>query len=137
MVSWLAEFYPALRWLHLTAVGASVLLFASRGLGVLAGSTWPMQRHWRRLSVVIDVVLLMAGALLWWALQHHPLREPWLATKLALLPAYVVLGSFALKRARTRAARGGFLVAALVCVLTMASIARSRHPAGWLTFLGV
>ena len=132
----LAELYPLLRSLHLTTVGASVLLFAARGLGVLAGAAWPMQRPWRRLSVAIDVGLLLAGTSLWWALQHSPVREPWLAVKLLLLPVYVVLGSMALKRARTRAAKAGFLVAALVCVLTMASIARLRDPAGWWALLG-
>ena len=117
-------------------VTASLSLFAARGLGVLCLQGWPMRRGWRLASVGIDVGLLVAGGLLWWALQHNPVHEPWLASKLALLPVYVVLGSMALKRARTRTARGAYFLAALACVLTMVSIARLRHPAGWLAFLG-
>lgn len=43
----------------------------------------------------------------------HPWRDVWLGAKFAWLALYVVLGSMALKPARTRAAMAGFFVAAL------------------------
>jgi len=63
------------------------------------------------------------------------LREPWLAAKLGLLPLYVVLGTLALKRARTQNSRLLWLGAALLCVCTMYSIARTRQPWGWMAWL--
>ena len=124
--------YPLLFRIHVSSVLASIALFCARGGGVLAGQAWPMQRRWRWLSVVIDSVLLCAGISLWTLLQRNPVHEPWLAMKLLLLPAYVVLGSYALKRARSRRARLAFFFAALACVLTMVSIAHTRQPLGWI-----
>lgn len=118
--------YPALLHLHRTAVTASVLLFTLRGVGTQFGHAWPGQRRWRRTSVAIDTVLLSAGAGLWYVVSHNPWQEPWLAAKLALLPVYIVLGSLALGRARTRRARIACLVAALACVGTMAHLALTR-----------
>ena len=127
--------YPVLLQLHRACVGASVALFMARGLGVAARQRWPMQSRWRHLSMVIDSLLLSAGASLWALLGYHPLQQTWLGTKLLLLLVYIVLGSFALKRGRTRHQRLAFLVAALAVVFFMVGIAHARHPAGWWAHL--
>ena len=123
--------YPALLHLHRACVSASIALFVARGLGVMAQQAWPLQRGWRYLSVAIDVPLLLAGASLWALLGLHPLQQTWLGVKLGLLVLYIVLGSFALKRGRTRGQRAAFFAAALTVVLSMVGIALARHPAGW------
>lgn len=119
-----------LRHLHVALVLASGALFAARGVAVLAGAAWPMRRTARVGSMVIDTALLAAGATLWTMLQLHPLRDAWLGAKLALLVVYIMLGSLALKRARTQAARAGCLLAALAVYATMLTMALSRHPLG-------
>jgi len=134
MDDWLAKhpwLYPALLHLHRTCIAASVTLFIARGLGVAALQAWPMRPLWRRLSVAIDVLLLGAGVGLWFLLGYHPLQQTWLGVKLGLLVAYIVLGSFALKRARTRTQRLVFFIAALAVVFSMAGIALTRSPAFW------
>ena len=123
--------YPALLHLHRSCVAVSVLLFMARGLGVAALQTWPMQARWRALSVAIDVPLLATGVSLWTLLGYHPLHQTWLGIKLMLLLAYIVLGSFALKRGGTRAQRLVFFGASLAVVLSMVGIALARNPAGW------
>ena len=123
--------YPALLHLHRACVTASVLLFMARGLGVTALQTLPMQARWRALSVGIDVPLLATGVALWTLLGYHPLQQTWLGVKLGLLVVYIVLGSFALKRGRTRAQRLLFFIAALAVVLSMAGIALAHDPVGW------
>lgn len=127
--------YPLVFWAHISLVAASVSLFTLRGIGVLAGHAWPMLKGWRGLSVVLDSALLMAGATLWWLLQLNPAHDTWLAAKLCLLVAYIVLGSFALKRASTAWGRAMCFLAALACVSLMASIAVLHHPLGWLSRL--
>lgn len=123
--------YPALLYLHRSCVAASIALFAARGLGVSALHAWPMRPFWRHLSVAIDVPLLVAGVSLW-ALLDYPLQQQtWLGVKLALLGVYIVLGSVALKRGRTRAQRLLCFIAALGVVWVMVGIALARHPAGW------
>ena len=128
MPTWL---YPGLLNAHRVFVGASIALFMARGLGVSTMHSWPMRPFWRRLSVGIDVLLLAAGLSLWALLQYHPLQQTWLGIKLGLLVIYILLGSFALKRGRTRAQRLAFFLAALAVVFVMAGIALHRHPAGW------
>jgi len=123
--------YPALLHLHRACVAASVALFVARGLGVSFLRDWPMLPFWRNLSVAIDVPLLLAGASLWALLGYHPFEQTWLGVKLVLLVVYIVLGSFALKRGRTRGQRLVFFIAALAVVLGMVGIALARHPAGW------
>ena len=123
--------YPALLHLHRSCVAASVALFVARGLGVGALHAWPMRPFWRYLSVAIDVPLLLAGVSLWALLKYDLQQQTWLGVKLVLLGVYIVLGSFALKRGRTRVQRWLFFIAALGVVLSMVGIALKHHPAGW------
>jgi uncharacterized membrane protein SirB2 len=123
--------YPLAFWTHVALVTASVSLFAARGLGVLSGHEWPMRQGWRGLSVWIDVALLGAGGTLWFMLQFNPFIDLWLGAKLVLLMVYVVLGSYALKRAPTRTLKALCFVVALSVVAFMASIAIHHNPLGW------
>ena len=61
--------------------------------------------------------------------------EPWLALKLFLLLVYIALGTYGLKRGRTRAIRMGFSVLALLVITQMFWIARTRDPFGMLSVL--
>lgn len=126
------SWYPWLRHAHIALAVLSVLLFFSRGLGVLAGARWPMAGAMRAASVVFDTLLLTAGVTLAVLLQ---VSQAWLPVKLGLLVAYIVLGSLALKRAPTRAAKAVCFVAALACVGLLVSVARSRNPLGPLAGL--
>lgn len=123
-------YYWQLKCVHITAVLTSGGLFALRGAAVLAGARWPMAAPLRFLSYAIDTVLLAAALSLLTALGLNPFAEPWLATKLALLAIYIVLGSLALKRARTRRARVIAYVAALACFGGIYGVARAHHPLG-------
>lgn len=128
----LAEFYLPLKTAHISLAATSGTLFAARGAAVLAGQAWPMARPWRLASMAIDTLLLAAGATLWVLLSLNPVQQPWLGTKLLLLLAYISLGSFALKRARSRGARAACYVAALALFLFIVGVARHHHPLGVL-----
>lgn len=125
--------YPLVLYTHISLVIVSVSLFAARGLAVLTGQSWPMRQVWRGWSVWIDSALLSAGGLLWYMLQFNPWHDHWLGAKLVLLVVYILLGSYALKRAPTRAAKAVCFVAALLCIAFMASIALHHNPLGWWT----
>jgi uncharacterized membrane protein SirB2 len=131
------EFYPQIKWVHVAGVMASVALFALRGGLVLAGRQ--RAAHWlplRWTSWAIDTVLLSAALMLLTILPGGVFANHWLSVKLALLLAYVGLGSYALRHARTPAARRSGYVAALAVVALMFSIARSHHPLGFFRLLG-
>ncbi len=131
----LIDHYLVLRQLHIGLVTLSGAFFLLRGLAVLAGARWALQVPARVASVLVDSALLVAGAALAWALRLNPLGVPWLGTKLALLVLYVLLGTMALKRARTTASRIGWLLAACGCFGFMVTVALAHHPLGALAWL--
>lgn len=127
------EFYPQVRGVHIGAVLTSGLIFALRGAGVLAGARWPMRAPLRYLSYAVDSVLLTAALMLLAMLPAEVFATHWLAVKLALLVVYIVLGSLALRRARSARSRALCFAAALAVYAAMFGIARTHQPLGWLT----
>jgi uncharacterized membrane protein SirB2 len=125
------EYYGQIRAVHIGAVFLSGALFSLRGAGALAGATWTMAAPLRYLSYAIDTVLLGAAVVLFAILPAPLFANHWLATKLALLILYMVLGSFALKRARTPWGRAVCYGAALTVFVLIVGIARAHHPLGW------
>jgi len=124
------EFYPQIRFVHIACVLLSGVLFFLRGTGVLVGARWPMALSIRVVSYTIDTVLLTAALMLFAMLPGGVFENGWLTVKVLLLIVYIGLGSFALKRAKSRAAKSGFFIAATVTYLFMFSIARAHDPLG-------
>ena len=124
------EFYPQIKWVHITAVLSSGALFALRGLALQFGARWVMAAPLRYLSYSIDVVLLTAALLLATLLHQYPFVHGWLTAKVLLLVCYIVLGSLALKRGSTAAIRRWCWLLALCIYGFIISIARAHHPLG-------
>src|SRR5512138_275865 len=129
------EFYPQIKTVHIAAVIASGLLFLIRGGAVQVGAGWAMAAPLRYLSYTIDTVLLTAALMLATILHQFPFVQGWLTAKVLLLVCYVVLGSFALKRGRTRGVRMACWSAALLVYLLIIGIARAHHPLGIIALL--
>ena len=129
------EFYPQIKFVHVAAVLMSGGLFALRAGATLLEQRWPMAAPVRYLSYTIDTILLTAALMLMTVLHQYPGVNSWLTVKVLLIVVYIVLGSFALKRARTRAARVVCTVAALLIFGAVISIARTHSPLGFLLWL--
>jgi uncharacterized membrane protein SirB2 len=129
------EFYPQIKLVHVAAVLMSGGLFTIRAVAVLLEQQWAMYAPVRYLSYSIDTVLLTAALMLMTLLHQFPGLNAWLTVKVCLIVVYIVLGSFALKRARSRRARLVFSVAALLVFATVISIARTHSPYGFLVWL--
>lgn len=128
----LTEHYFVLKHAHVGFVYLSGGLFALRGAALAAGARWPMAVPLRIAAVAVDTALVAAALLVLASLAFQPLTAPWLWVKLALLPAYVALGTFALKRARSRTQRVVGWLLALAVFGFMISVARAHHPLGLL-----
>ena len=87
----------------------------------------PVLRH---LPHVVDTVLLTTALMLTTVIRQYPFSTGWLTAKVVLLVVYVVLGSVALKRGRTRAVRVAAFVAALATIGFLVTVARAHHPMG-------
>ena len=129
------EFYTQIKAVHIAAVMASGSLFLVRGAAVQLGAAWAMAAPLRYLSYAIDTALLTAALMLATIIHQFPFVQGWLTAKVLLLVVYVVLGSFALKRGRTRVVRTSCWVAALLVYLFIVSIARAHHPLGIVALL--
>lgn len=126
----LAEHYLQIRELHVTAVIASGTLFLGRGGLALARWRHVMHPILRYGSMLIDTVLLAAGITLTFVIREYPFVNGWLTTKLILLIVYIVLGTFALKRARTQGSRATCYLLALATFAYIISVALAHDPRG-------
>lgn len=131
----LASQYLPILHLHVGCVVASGSLFGARSVLRIADHPLANARPLRILSYVIDTVLLLAAILLTLIVHQYPLKDGWLTAKVLFLILYILLGTLALKRARTRAGRSVALLAALLVFGFIIGIARTHDPAGWLLFL--
>lgn len=124
--------YSTLETIHVACVVASGAGFLLRGALMLADSPLLATRFARIAPHVVDSALLAAGVTMAVIGHISPLAHPWLATKIGALAAYIVLGSIALKRGRTRAVRGVALAAAVGTYAYIVGVALTRNPALWL-----
>ncbi len=131
MTSSLASHYSDILFLHIGCVVASGTLFTMRGLLRICGITAANHIALRVASYVIDSTLLGAAILLMAILRQYPFANGWLTAKVVLLLVYVLLGSVALKRARTPAGGLAALVAALSIFALIIGVAVAHDPLGW------
>jgi uncharacterized membrane protein SirB2 len=128
----MSEFYPQIKAFHILVALMSGGLFAVRGGFALAGARWPNAAPVRWTSYAIDTALLTAALMLLTILPGAMFANGWLVVKLAFLVAYVVLGVYALRRAKTRRARIVSFLGALLAFACIYATARSHDPAGFL-----
>lgn len=85
----------------------------------------------RYVGYSIDTVLLTAALMLATMLHRAPLVDPWLTTKVILVVAYVVLGSWALNPDTSPGSRQRLFLGALATFMVIYTVARSRGNALW------
>lgn len=120
--------YLALKHVHVTAVALSVAFFALRGAWMISDSALLRARFVRIAPHVIDTVLLVSAVALAITVRQYPMVHGWLTAKVLGLVAYVVLGSIALKRGRSRGVRIAAFVAALATVAWVIGVAITKSP---------
>ncbi|MEX5746673.1 SirB2 family protein [Massilia sp. X63] len=120
--------YIALKHLHITFAALSGLLFLVRGIWMLRASPLLQQRWVKIVPHVIDTLLLASAiGLAVWSHQY-PGPMPWLTAKVVALVAYIVLGTIALKRGRTRQAQVLAFAGALLCFAYIVAVALTKNP---------
>jgi uncharacterized membrane protein SirB2 len=120
--------YVVLKNLHLATIVLTLTLFVLRGAWMMADSSRLQARWVRIVPHVNDTLLLTSGISLAILMQQYPLVHGWLTAKFFALIAYIVLGTLALKRGKTKARRITAWVAALLVFGYMAAVARAHDP---------
>ena len=120
--------YSTLKAVHIVSGAASYALFWLRGVWMMRGSA-RLQSGWVKvLPHVIDTVLLASAIALAVMLRQYPLQAPWLTAKVSGLVVYIVLGTVALKRGRTRGMRVAAWIAAQAVFVYIVSVAVTKSP---------
>jgi uncharacterized membrane protein SirB2 len=120
--------YSLIKSLHLTTIALSLALFILRGAWMMAASPLLQARWVRIVPHIIDTLLLASGIGLAVLIQQYPLVHGWLTAKLIALILYIVLGTLALKRGKTRGQRVAAWIAALLVFGYMVAVAMAHDP---------
>lgn len=120
--------YPWLKTIHVSTVTLSGLLFLLRYLWMVQDSLGQRGQWVRIVPHVNDSLLLLTGIAMATVIQQYPLVDGWLTAKLLALLCYIVIGSIALKRGRTRHIRIWAGPLAIVCYFYILAVALSRSP---------
>lgn len=126
--------YFALKHLHVTCVVLSGLGFGLRGWWMLAGSPM-LQARWVKVAPhAIDTVLLGSAIALAVMIGQYPFVNAWLTAKLVGLVAYILCGTMALKRAKTKKARIAFFILALLSFAYIVGVALTKSPLSYVAW---
>jgi uncharacterized membrane protein SirB2 len=121
-------YFSLIKNLHLATIVLSLALFILRGAWMMAGSPMLQARWVRIVPHLIDTLLLASGIGLAVLIQQYPLVHGWLTAKLLALLLYIVLGTIALKRGKTRGQRIAAWIAALLVFGYMVAVAMAHDP---------
>jgi uncharacterized membrane protein SirB2 len=120
--------YALVKQLHLATVAVTFALFVLRGVWMMADSPRLGARWVRIVPHVNDTLLLSSGIALAVLIRQYPLAHGWLTAKLVALIAYIVLGTIALKRGKTKSRRIAAWIAALLVFGYMVAVALAHDP---------
>jgi uncharacterized membrane protein SirB2 len=120
--------YLALKHLHVTCVVLSGLGFGLRGWWMLRESPLRQHRLTRVMPHIVDTLLLGSALSMAWMSGQYPFVNSWLTAKFFGLLAYILLGTMALKRGRSKAIRARYFGLAVLAYAYIVSVALTRHP---------
>jgi len=124
--------YLILKTAHVLAAATTISGFLLRGYWMLTESDQLQRRVTRIVPHVVDTIFLLSGVAMIWMLHMNPFTQPWLIAKFTGLIAYVLLGTIAIKRGRTRQIRTLALVGAVSVFAYIAGVAFTKSPLSWL-----
>ncbi len=115
-------------WVHVFCVILTISGFIVRGIWMLADSPL-LHRPWVRVTPhIVDTLLLVAGATLAVRIHQYPGVNSWLTAKTLGLVGYILLGTVALKRGKTKRGRIAAWVTALLVFGYIIAVALTRNP---------
>lgn len=121
--------YLIIKNLHISFAVLSLSGFTLRGIWMMKESPLLQAKLTRILPHINDTLLLVSAIALVVMSRQYPIIVGWVTIKIGLLLLYIVLGTMALKRGKTKQSRSLFLLAALVTVAMIFVVALIKP--GW------
>ncbi len=124
--------YIILKHLHLSCIALSITLFVTRFYWRKQNISM-LQKKWVKiLPHSIDTILLGSAIGMAIIASINPFEQHWLAAKILALLAYIVAGTFAIKRAQSANAQNISCVLALACFAYILMVAISKQVIPWM-----
>ncbi|AEB00004.1 SirB2 family protein [Alteromonas mediterranea] len=108
--------YILLKQIHIMLAVTTLINFVIRGYWMIIDSSLLHSKWVKTIPHVIDTLLLSSAVALMIMTGFYPWILDWVAAKILLLLLYIVLGTIALKRGKTKAQRIAAFIAALICI---------------------
>ncbi len=105
--------YFVIKHVHVTCVVLSACGFLLRGYWMVSDSRWLKSLPARVMPHIIDSTLLISAIALAVMIRQYPFAAGWVTAKVIGLIAYILLGTIALKRGKTKSVRVSAFVAAI------------------------
>ena len=121
-----------IKLIHMSTAFISISLFLTRGFWVFRNSPMMSKKWVKIVPHVNDTVLLITATLLAISTQQYPFVHSWLSANFIALLVYIVLGMFALKRAKEMKSKAVFFILALLTFSYIVSVAIMRSPTWFL-----
>ena len=120
--------YTVLKYIHVSSVIFSYLLFLTRGIWMMHSSAHLQQRWVKIIPHVIDTVLLTSAITLAVLIQQYPLANAWLTAKVAGLLLYIGLGITAFRFGKTYPIKVGAGIMAQIVFFYNVLVALTKNP---------
>ena len=120
--------YTVLKYIHVSSVIFSYLLFLTRGIWMMHSSAQLQQRWVKIIPHVIDTVLLTSAITLAVLIQQYPLANAWLTAKVAGLLLYIGLGITAFRFGKTYPIKVGAWIMAQIVFFYIVLVALTKNP---------
>ncbi len=118
--------YSVIKNAHISFALFSIGLFVLRAGWSITNSPL-LQKKWLKLIPHLnDTLLLCCAIYLMVTTQQYPFYNGWLTAKVLALVLYIILGSYAIRRAETAAARSIFALLSIAVFCYIFAVATTR-----------
>lgn len=124
--------YIILKHLHLSCIALSITLFVTRFYWRKQNVSMLQEKWVKILPHMVDTILLGSAIGMAIIASINPFEQHWLAAKILALLAYIVAGTFAIKRAQSANAQNISFVLALACFVYILMVAISKQVIPWM-----
>ena len=125
--------YTGLKHAHMLFAVISGVLFLLRGVWMLMDSPL-LQRKWVKVLPHINDTLLLGFAIALVVLSHqYPFVHHWLTAKVIALVLYILVGTIAIKRGKTKSIRVAAFLIALLLYGYIVGVAITHNPLSFLS----
>ena len=115
--------YALIKNIHLAFAILTTIGFCVRGVWMMTESSMLQKKLVKVLPHIVDTTLLISAVTLVVMSGQYPWVAAWVGMKIALLVAYVVLGTFALKRGKNKQIRTVFFAVSILILLALFAVA--------------